>query len=184
MTRVNEEDVLNFWFDPQSIPLHFSGKPQFDEHIRERFLDIWEDACEGLLVDWRKTIRGRLAEIIVLDQFSRNLWRDDSKAYAQDKLAVILAQEAVTHPDYKNVSQEERKFILMPFMHSESLAIHEWATEYFQDLGAEGTLRFEKLHRELLEKFGRYPYRNSVLGRKSTPEELRALEISKYGFYS
>ncbi|MCF1620482.1 DUF924 domain-containing protein [Tetragenococcus koreensis] len=184
MSIVNHEKVLEFWFDPQTIPMHFTDDHYFDEIIRERFLETWELACEGLLVEWRATIQGRLAEIIVLDQFSRNLWRENENAYNQDRMAVILAQEGVNHPDYNKLTQKEKKFLIMPFMHSESLALHDWALKYFQELGLDDTLRFENLHRELLEKFCRYPYRNNVLGRESTPEELKALEISKYGFYS
>ena len=104
MTSVNYEDILDFWFHPDNIPLHFSEDHQFDEKIREKFLDTWEKASEGLLVGWRKTIRGRLAEIIVLDQFSRNLWRNNIKTYTQDKMAIALAQEVVNHPDYDKLS--------------------------------------------------------------------------------
>lgn len=99
-------------------------------------------------------------------------------------MVLILAQEAVNHPEYKSLSQKEKQFILLPFMHSESLALHDWTKHYFLDLGNEEVLRFEKLHQEVLEKFGRYPNRNSALGRESTSEKLRALEISKNGFYS
>lgn len=184
MTSVNYEDILDFWFHPDNIPLHFSEDHQFDEKIRVKFLGTWEKASEGLLVGWRKTIRGRLAEIIVLDQFSRNLWRNNIKTYTQDKMAIALAQEVVNHPDYDKLSGAEKNFILLPFMHSESLELHDWAKKYFEDLGDEKLLYFEKLHREVLEKFGRYPYQNKDLGRKSSPEELKALEDNKDGFYT
>lgn len=184
MSNINYKDVLDFWFDPENVPLQFSEDPEFDEKIRQRFLKTWEKASEGLLVDWRKTIRGRLAEIIVLDQFSRNLWRNDIRTYTQDKMAIALAQEVINHPDYDKLKKEEKPFILLPFMHSESLELHDWARKHFEELGDEKTLHFENLHREVLEKFGRYPYQNKDLGRKSTPEELKALEENKDGFYS
>ena len=184
MTIVNYKDVLDFWFNPDHIPLHFDEDKEFDEKIRARFLKTWEKASEGLLVNWRKTIQGRLAEIIVLDQFSRNLWRDDIRTYTQDKMAIALAQEVVTHPDYDKLSVYEKRFILLPFMHSESLEIHDWANKYYEELGDESLMYFEKLHRDVLEEFGRYPYQNEDLGRESTAEELKVLEERKDGFYS
>ena len=183
MTIVNWEDIIDFWFDPDHAGLHFTEDDDFDEKIRSRFLATWEAGSEGLLVDWRKDIKGRLAEIIVLDQFSRNLWRNDIRTYTQDKMAIALAQEVVNHPEYNHLSKDEKRYILLPFMHSESLDLHDWANKYFEELG-EDFLYYERLHREVLEKFGRYPYQNKDLGRESTKEELEELEKKKDGFYS
>ena len=99
MNIVDWQDVLDFWFHPDNVELHFSGGEDFDEKIRSKFLDTWKAASEGLLFSWRENIKGRLAEIIVLDQFSRNLFRDDIRTYTQDKMAIALAQEVVHHPD-------------------------------------------------------------------------------------
>lgn len=184
MNIVSWKEILDFWFDPDHLPLHFEENKEFDEKIRSKFLDTWKAGSEGLLVDWRKNIKGRLAEIIVLDQFSRNLWRNDIRTYTQDKMAIALAQEVVNHPDYDTLSKVEKRYILLPFMHSESLDLHDWAQQYFEELGDEEFIYYEKMHREVLEKFGRYPYQNKDLGRKSTPEELKALEENKDGFYS
>ncbi|MFY9214267.1 MAG: DUF924 family protein [Tissierellaceae bacterium] len=184
MAVVNWKEVLDFWFDPKHIPLHFQVNEEFDELIREKFLATWEAGADGLLVEWREDIRGRLAEIIVLDQFSRNLFRNDIRSYTQDKMAVALSQEAVNHPDYAKLKPIEKKYILLPFMHSESLALHDWAFKYFEELGDEEFIYFENLHREVLEEFGRYPYQNADLGRESTPEELRYLEEKAGKYYS
>lgn len=184
MTNTNYDEILDFWFNPEHIPLHFAENKEFDEKIRIKFLDVWDKATEGLLVNWRKNIRGRLAEIIILDQFSRNLWRDDIRTYSQDKMAIVLAQEALHHPDYNKLSQEEKRFILLPFMHSESLALHDWAKVYYKELGDKDLIYYEKLHRDILEEFGRYPYQNKDLGRKSTPEELKILKEKSGGFYN
>lgn len=184
MTIVNFKEVIDFWFNPEHVPLHFDENEEFDDKIRERFLDTWKAASEGLLVDWRDNIRGRLAEIIVLDQFSRNLWRNDIRTYSQDKMAIALAQEALKHPDYHELSDEEKRFFLLPFMHSECIELHDWADKYYKKLGDENLNYYEKLHRDVLEKFGRYPYQNKDLGRKSTAEELKILEEKKHGFYS
>ncbi|HZK00045.1 MAG TPA: DUF924 family protein [Tissierellaceae bacterium] len=184
MAITSWEEVLEFWFDPKHIPIHFDEVDDFDELIREKFLDTWEAGSEGLLVDWRKNIKGRLAEIIVLDQFSRNLFRNDIRTYTQDKMAIALAQEVVTHPEYDSLSVMEKKYILLPFMHSESLKLHDWALKYYEELGDDNLMYFEKLHRDVLEKFGRYPYQNDDLGRESTAEELEWLEKKGDKIYS
>ena len=184
MNNLSYKDVLDFWFHPDSIPLHFAEDEDFDEKIRSRFLDTWRKASEGLLVHWRENIEGRLAEIIVLDQFSRNLWRNDIKTYTQDKMAIALAQEALKDSGYDKLSDYQKRFILLPFMHSESLELHDWADKYYKELGDESLTYFENLHRDVLEEFGRYPYQNKDLGRESTPEELNVLEERKDGFYS
>lgn len=184
MTVASWKEVLDFWFDPEHVPLHFVENPEFDELIRKMFLKTWEAAAEGLLVHWRDNIKGRLAEIIVLDQFSRNLWRNDIRTYTQDKMAIALAQEAVNHPDYNKLSTLEKRYILLPFMHSESLELHDWAYKYFEELGDEEFMYYEILHREVLEKFGRYPYQNDDLGRESTPEELEYIKKKGGRFYS
>lgn len=182
MTTATYQEILDFWFEPEHIKLHFAEDDEFDLKIRDRFLDTWKAAAEGLLVDWRRTIRGRLAEIIVLDQFSRNLWRNNIKTYTQDKMAIALAQEVVYHPEYETLSTVEKRYILLPFMHSESILLHDWAMTYFESLGDEGTLYFEKRHRAILDEFGRYPYQNEDFGRKSTPEEEKFL-LEKNGDY-
>lgn len=184
MSIVTWNEVIDFWFDPDHMPLHFSEDDEFDEKIRDLFLDTWKAASEGLLSHWRVNIRGRLAEIIILDQFSRNLWRNDIRTYTQDKMAIALAQEVIYSGEYHKLTQDEKKYILLPFMHSESLQLHDWANKYFQELGDENLIYYEKLHRDVLEKFGRYPYQNKDLGRESSPEELKALEENKDGFYS
>ncbi|WFA08567.1 DUF924 family protein [Tissierella sp. Yu-01] len=184
MTIATWQEVLDFWFEPENTKLHFVENDEFDLIIRERFLDTWMAASEGLLVDWRKTIGGRLAEIIVLDQFSRNLWRNDIKTYTQDKMAIALAQEVVNHPEYETLLPLKRKYVLLPFMHSESTALHDWAMPYFESMGDEQTLYFEKKHRAILDKFGRYPYQNKDLGRESTPEEEKWLLEKDGDFFS
>ena len=124
---MNAQDVLDFWFAEPNRPFWFAKNDDFDQHIRSRFFPLWQQAAAGELADWRDTLRGRLAEIIVLDQFSRNLFRDSPAAFAQDLAAVCLSQEAVRLPGFATMKEEERHFILMPLMHSESRAIHTQA---------------------------------------------------------
>lgn len=184
MNIVDYNEILDFWFDEKHIPLQFAENDEFDELIRTKFLDTWKAGAEGLLVDWRDTVKGRLAEIIVLDQFSRNLFRNDIRTYTQDKMAIALSQELLAHEDYKSLSKMEKKFVLLPLMHSESLDLHAWALPHFEALEDEGTMYFEVKHREILEHFGRYPYQNEDLGRESTQEELDWLEEKDGHFFS
>ncbi len=175
MAVATYQEILDFWFSPEVVPVQFAEDPDLDDKIRERFLDTWYAAKDGLLSDWRVDIRGRVAEIIVLDQFSRNIWRNNRYSLSQDGMALVLAQEAVKHPDYEKLSQDEKKFVLLPYMHSESLGIHEQAIPLYEDLGSPETLKFEKMHVDVLKEFGRYPYQNADLGRESTPAEIEFL---------
>ena len=169
------QDILDFWFDPDHRSLWFAKSDEFDAKIRERFQTIHHQAIQAELWSWRKTAEGRLAEIIVLDQFSRNLYRDQPQAFAHDSMALMLAQEAISLQLDAQLSPDHRSFLYMPFMHSESKLIHEFALKLFQRLGNEINLSFEKKHKLIIDRFGRYPHRNAILGRSSTPEELTFL---------
>lgn len=169
------QDILHFWFDPDHRSLWFAKSDDFDAKIRESFQAIHHQAAQAELWSWRKTPEGRLAEIIILDQFSRNLYRDQAQAFAYDSLALALAQEAISLQLDAQLSPEQRSFLYMPFMHSESKHIHEFALKLFQRLGNEINLNFEKKHKVIIDRFGRYPHRNKILGRTSTPEELEFL---------
>lgn len=166
------QDILDFWFDPDHRSLWFAKSDEFDAKIRERFQTIHHQAIQAELWSWRKTAEGRLAEIIVLDQFSRNLYRDQPQAFAHDSMALMLAQEAISLQLDAQLSPDHRSFLYMPFMHSESKLIHEFALKLFQRLGNEINLSFEKKHKLIIDRFGRYPHRNAILGRSSTAEEL------------
>ena len=170
------DDVLAFWFAEENRSFWFARNEAFDRQIRNRFAGLWARAAQSELDAWRNTLRGRLAEIIVLDQFSRNLHRASPLAFAQDNMAVALAQEAVRRPGFAGMRPEERHFMLMPLMHSESRRIHRQALELFERHTSEGALDFERKHQAIIERFGRYPHRNAVLGRESTPEELAFLQ--------
>lgn len=176
MTQSTWQQVYDFWFKECTAEDWFGKNPDFDKLIWDRFGDICEAAARGECYGWRDTLRGRLAEIVVLDQFSRNVWRDTPRAFSQDGMALVLAQEAVQHPEYAQLGQRERQFILMPYMHSESRAIHKVAVELFKALGDEQTLEYEYRHKVIIDRFARYPHRNKILGRQSTAEEVKFLE--------
>ena len=110
--------ILDFWFGEQTQSLWFAKNNQFDARIREQFGTVWQQVTMGECWAWRDTVRGRLAEIIVLDQFSRNLWRDDARAFRQDGMALVFAQEIVKQTGFEQLTVDERKFAIMPMMHS------------------------------------------------------------------
>lgn len=170
------EEVLSFWFREIDPKLWWSAEPDFDERVRHRFLDVLQQAAAGELYDWRTTASGRLAEIIVLDQFSRNVHRDTAAAFASDALALALAQEAVARGCDRELPVQQRAFMYLPYMHSESPLIHEEALRLFATPGLEHNLDFERRHKAVIDRYGRYPHRNAALGRVSTAAELEFLQ--------
>ena len=179
---MHPQTVLDFWFKESGKSLWFKKDDGFDATIRERFGALTESARAGELYAWREDIYGRLAEIIVLDQFSRNIWRGDARAFAGDGMALVLAQEAIKQPDYDKLDTEQRRFLLMPYMHSESAAIHEQAVQLFATLDAPSANAFEQKHKAIIDRFGRYPHRNDILNRTSTAEEIEFLKQPGSGF--
>ena len=172
--------VLDFWFAADNEAYWFIEDPDFDQQIADKFGSIWQAAKQGECFAWRHNtidgisnqqtdLAGRLAEIIVLDQFSRNLGRGQAVAFAQDTMALVLAQEAVHQAQFNTLPAQWRQFMIMPFMHSESAAIHKRYLPFFEQLSDANTLDFEHKHLAIIEQFNRYPHRNKALGRKSTP---------------
>lgn len=177
MAVTTPEAVLTFWLEESGYAQWWQKDDAFDAKIRERFADTHAAACAGELWHWRETPEGRLAEIIVLDQFSRNLFRNDARAFAQDGMALALAQTAISSGDDEKLqTQAQQRFLYMPFMHSESKAMHEVAMQLFCSIGDENTVKYEKLHKKIIDRFGRYPHRNAVLGRETTDEEAEFLK--------
>lgn len=165
------QDILHFWFQELTAKDHFAKSDLLDACIRDRFGNTLLAATRGELYRWRVTSVGRLAEIVVLDQFSRNIFRDQPQSFAQDPQALTLAQELVASNLDKELDLAQRAFAYMPFMHSESLVIHEQAVSLFSQPGLEGSLAFELKHQEIIHRFGRFPHRNAILGRASTSDE-------------
>ena len=169
------QSILHFWFEELTPKQHFVKDAALDETIRARFGDMLEAAARCELFEWRATPEGRLAEIIVLDQFSRNVYRDTPRAFAQDALALVLAQELVAIAQDRILPEAQRVFAYMPYMHSESALVHTQAVALFSQPGLEDALRYELLHQAIIDRFGRYPHRNAILGRTSSAEELAFL---------
>ena len=176
--------MLNFWFDPEHEACWFADSKTFDQEIANRFGDLWQTAVTGMCASWRRSaggdgdsianLAGRLAEIIVIDQFSRNLNRNDATAYRYDEMALVLAQEAVCQPDFAALPTQWRKFMLLPFMHSESKGVHGHYLKLFEQLGDVQTLDFAHQHKAIIDEFGRYPHRNETLGRQFDYQDYKA----------
>ena len=172
LTAMQAQVILHFWFTKLTPQQHFAKDAALDETIRTRFGATLEAAAQCELFAWRATPEGRLAEILVLDQFSRNVWRDTPRAFAQDALALALAQELVACGLDRSLPTAQRIFAYMPYMHSESALVHAQAIALFAQPGMETNLDFELRHKAIIDRFGRYPHRNAILGRHSSPEEL------------
>jgi uncharacterized protein (DUF924 family) len=175
-------DILDFWFAEIAPAQWWKRDPVFDRLIETRFLAILEQAARAELAGWRASVQGRLAEVIVLDQFSRNAWRNTPQAFAQDPMALALAQEAVRSGALGMLDANARTFLLMPYMHSESRAIHVEAEALFREHAPADNYDFELRHKAIVDRFGRYPHRNAILGRASTPEEIEFLKQPGSGF--
>lgn len=170
------EDVLEFWFETLTPEQWWLKDDELDQLISVRFSELNRKAAQCELHYWRKSAEGRLAEIIVLDQFSRNIFRNKAKAFSQDGQALVLAQEAITAGIPEQLTKVQKSVLYLPYMHSESAEIHKTAVVLYSESGLEENLEFELRHKAIIDRFGRYPHRNEILGRQSTSEELEFLK--------
>jgi len=176
------ENILNFWFEQLPPKQWWQKDKDLDKKIEREFGELHQQACQNELYPWRNSAKGRLAEIIILDQFSRNIFRDTAKAFTQDPQALVLAQQAVDIGADKKLNAIERSFLYMPFMHSESLFIHQQAGQLFKENGIDGNYQSELRHCAIIKQFGRYPHRNIILNRESTIEEIAFLKQPNSSF--
>lgn len=175
-------EVIKFWFSELTPDQWWRKDLSLDKRIEDKFLALHQQAMQGELFAWRTQPHGRLAEIIVLDQFSRNIFRDTKLAFASDPVALVLAQEAIAVKADRALSAIERSFLYMPFMHSESVAIHQVAKQLFKGNGIESNYQFELQHKRIIDQFGRYPHRNKILERESSSAELEFLQQPNSSF--
>jgi len=166
-------DVLRFWFalEPEQW---WNGGPELDERIRRQFLKLWEEKRQlpvDLFLDDPLTA---VAGVILFDQFPRNMFRGAADAYSTDPLALGIAKQAVARGLDKRLAPDERKFLCMPFQHSEKLDDQNRAVLLFTELGDDHQLGYARHHRDIIEKFGRFPHRNAILGRASRTDEIAA----------
>jgi|ETN01SMinimDraft_4_1059930.scaffolds.fasta_scaffold90295_2 uncharacterized protein (DUF924 family) len=176
--------VLTFWFSKKIKPYWFKKNKRIDAIIKRRFYNILKKAKNGELDKWKESPKGRLALIIVLDQFSRNIYRDNKKAFASDKKALYLTMEGLKNKDDKKLNISERSFFYMPLMHSEGQKSQKESIKQFRALEKLGgkTLKWAIMHKKIIDKYHRFPHRNVILGKKSTKKELAYLSQPGSGF--
>lgn len=169
------EAVLQYWFVALTPQDWWRKDAQLDATIAHRFGTTLDAARRGELSHWRDADSGRLAEVLVLDQFSRHIHRDTALAFAADSMALVLAQEALRQGVAAALEPSRKAFLYMPFMHSESLLMQREALRLFSEPGLEDNLRFARAHYDIIARFQRFPHRNRILGRPSTQEEVAFL---------
>ena len=180
-----QDEILDFWFGPRGRPRYgesrpewFRKDPKFDAEIRMRFGAAVEEALAGGFADWVAP-RDALARVLLLDQFTRNSFRDEPRAFAGDPLALATAEAAIARSDDRALIPVERQFLYLPFAHAEDLAAQERSialhTRLRDETGLGDPLLWAEKHAALIRLFGRYPHRNAMLGRRSTPEEIAFL---------
>ena len=171
--------VLDFWFgvDPKKW---YAKDDAFDDEIRERFLSTYEAAAAGRLADWEEMPESALALVIVLDQFSRNMFRGSPRTFAADALALAVANHAVERGFDRKLELQKRNFLYLPFMHSENLVDQERCVELSRQRADANTLKYAQLHEDIIRRFGRFPHRNAVLRRTTTPEEQAFLDAGGF----
>lgn len=177
------QTVLDFWLSEIDESQWYQSTPELDALITSRFLDARNQAKDGKLKSWQECAEGSLALLLLLDQFSRNMFRGDAEAFAADPLARDIARTAIENDHDLQIEGAPRQFFYLPFEHSESLADQNYAIELFKSRAGlkELSLLHAKAHRAIIEKFGRFPFRNKALGRVSSDEELEFMSSGGYG---
>ncbi len=173
------QQVYKFWFKDNGQKQWFQKSTSFDREIRRKFLATYEAAVRGELSHWRTSAKGRLAEIIVLDQFARNMFRGEAQAFAYDPLALALAQEAIRAGAPQRFSKFQKLFLYLPFMHSESKKVQVTSVRLFKTLKDKEVTYFANDHKKVVDRFGRFPHRNAARKLKSTPAEKKFMLTHK-----
>ncbi len=170
------DSILDFWFSERVRPLWFKSTPEFDAELRERFANTWQAAQRGELGAWEGSANGALALVIVLDQFPLNIYRGRPESFSTEAASREVARRAITLGFDTALDNSRRSFLYLPFMHSEALVDQEYSVRLFAQSGMEDALKWARHHRDIVQRFGRFPHRNAVLGRASSAAELAYLE--------
>lgn len=176
-------EIVDFWINQVGPKGWYMGGEELDAQIREKFEAHWHDAMEGAFGPWLIDAQGTLAYLILTDQFPRNMFREDARAFASDTLARAAAKQAITQNWDQEVDPKSRQFFFLPLMHSENLVDQDRSVELFRSRmdGEDGNVLHAEAHRAVIRAFGRFPYRNAALGRDTTTDEQRFLEAGAYG---
>jgi uncharacterized protein (DUF924 family) len=178
------QSIIDFWFEEISPKQWWVKSVEFDQLIRQRFLSLYTEIHDGQHAQWLNSARGCLARIIVLDQFSRNMFRDMAESFQADALALAAAKHAINVGFDLDMPSNHKAFLYMPFMHSEALDDQEKAIELFTAAGPDlaENLKSSERHKAMIELFGRFPHRNQILGRPSSKAEVEFLKQSGLSF--
>jgi uncharacterized protein (DUF924 family) len=178
--RVSPAVILSFWIEA-GPDKWFEQDDRFDQAIKSRFLPTYEAAANGKLAAWEDSREGALALVLLLDQFPRNMFRDDARAFATDALARTVADRALARGFDRSIDPALRPFFYLPFMHSEALIDQDRSVRLYEALGEADELRYATEHRDIVVRFGRFPHRNRALGRDTTLAEQGFLEADGFG---
>ena len=173
---MSPQEILDFWFSEITPAQWYKSDPTVDASIRRRFEGTYRQLHQAVPSEWQETPHAVLAAIIVLDQFPRNMFRGTPQAFAADDKALSLATQAIDKGLDHNLSSVEKQFLYMPFQHAENRSVQARSLKLFATVGDSNVLNFAKRHSDIIERFGRFPHRNAILGRKSTPEESEFLK--------
>ncbi len=173
-STITSQDIVTFWRNA-GPDKWYAKDDAFDQELRDRFMSTWEAARDGKLAAWQDSADGTLALLIVLDQFPRNMFRNDARAFSTDALARSVATRALAEGRDQSIDQGMRAFMYLPFEHSEEMADQGRSIALFESLSAD-SLKWAVLHADIIRKFGRFPHRNAVLGRATTPDEAAFLD--------
>ncbi len=169
------QDILAFWREAGS-ERWYTKDAAFDAQVRRQFLGLWQRAAAGELSSWEASDNGALALVIILDQFSRNMFRDDAKAFSTDRQALEVAARVIARGVDARIEPILLEFLYMPFMHSEQMGDQQRCVELFRKTGNTDNIGYAENHAEIVSRFGRFPHRNRVLGRTTTPDEQAFLD--------
>lgn len=175
------DDILEFWFCEESRARWFDSTLEYDRLVKDRFEAVWQQARDGGLEDWEETAAGAVALVILLDQLPLNMFRDRPESFSTEDQSREVARRAIGNGFDIELADEFMAFLYLPFMHSESLADQDRSVMLFETARLENNLKWARSHREIVRRFGRFPHRNKILGRESTPEEVEWLN-SPEGF--
>jgi uncharacterized protein (DUF924 family) len=176
-----EQELIDFWFSDEVSKLWYNATPDFDRLLRERYLDLWQQASRGELDHWGESALGSLALVILLDQFPLNMFRGSAQSYSSEARSREVARAAIDRGFDGELPAGQCSFLYMPFMHSEDIEDQRLAIKLFSQPGLESNLRFAKHHHDIVDKFGRFPHRNDALGRDNSDAEIEYLN-SKQAF--
>jgi len=170
------DGILTLWFSERVKPLWYNSTPEFDKELREKYLDTYQAALNGELSIWEETPQGALALVICLDQFPLNMFRNKAESFAGEAPSRQVAAKAIEKGFDQILDDEQKAFLYLPYMHSEELADQDRVLELFSKAGLKDNLKWASHHRNIVKRFGRFPHRNAILGRQSTPEETAYLQ--------